>query len=209
VHLTCLAILGYALAAAPAAPLPKSAGKAGDERPKIEAYLSSHDVASAAELRELSLTPGRPLLAIAADDRIPGLVRARAVAALRLYPSTETRSFLDRVLQAKAKTTDATDRLIVRRAAVALGWIAGPDACAQLALLFENVDTEVRVDAAIGLGLTRAADAPALLRKQLAVESVPRVRDQIQRQLRALGQPLPEPEQTPPRKEREPMRGGF
>jgi HEAT repeat protein len=208
VPLTCLAIVGCVLAAAPAAAPFSAAGKAGGERPKLEAFLADHDVPSVAELRALSSTPAKLLMAIVDDARAQGLVRARAVAALRLFPSADTRSFLGGLLEAKAKTGDATERLLLRRAAVALGWMAGPDVCEQLALLFANDDTEVRVDAAIGLGLTRAAEAPALLRGQLAVESVARVRDQIERQLRALPQPPP-PEPKKPQPVRPPMRGGF
>jgi HEAT repeat protein len=116
---------------------------------------------------------------------------------------------LGKLVEDKAQATSATDQLLVRRAAVALGWMAGPGACQRLALLFANPNTEVRVDGAIGLGLTRAQEAPALLRKQFAVETVARVRDQIERQLRALGQTPPDPNPPPPRKEQVPMRGGF
>jgi len=204
VHLTCLAIVGYALAAAAAA---EPGGKPADDRPKVESFLVDHDVPSAAQLRALSRTPEKPLQAIAADARAQKLVRARAVAALRMFPSSSTRIFLGNLLEAKAETHDATERLLVRRAAIALGWLAAPDVCEQLALLFANQDVEVRVDAAIGLGLTRAPEAPAHLRRQLAVETDVRVRDQIERQLRALPQPPPPPPKKPP--QRQPMRGGF
>ena len=149
-------------------------------------------------------------MAIASDGRVVGLVRARAVAALRLVPSHAVHAFLGKLVQSKAKATDATDRLIVRRAAVALGWMAGAGTAEKLALLFDNDDAEVRLDAAIGLGLTRAENAATLLRRQLAVESAPRVRDQIERQLHALREPPPEPDKahSPPMRE-EPMRGGW
>jgi len=209
VHLTCLAIAACTLAAAPASPPPRAGGAAGDPRPKVEAYLAAKDVPAAAELAALASAPEKPLMAIATDAKADGLLRARAVAALRLVPSPEVGAFLFKLIAAKAKASEATDRLIVRRAAVALGWLAGPGTPEQLALLFDNEDAEVRLDAAIGLGLTRAADAPGLLRQQLAVETVPHVRDQIERQLRALGQPTPEPDKKPRRKEQTPMRGGF
>ena len=204
-RLTCLAILGCVLAASPAVP----GGKPGEERSKIAAYLKGHDVPVAAELGALSGTPAKPLMAIAEDAAADGLVRARAVAALRLYPSTATRSFLGKLIEAKAASSDATDQLLARRAAVALGWLAGAGACAHLAALFASPNPEVRIDAAIGLGLTRAPEAPAFLRKQLAVETVAHVRDQIERQLRALGQAPPAPEEAPRRPERPPMRSSF
>jgi HEAT repeat protein len=122
----------------------------------------------------------------------------------------EVHAFLARLIDEKATTTDQAERLVLRRAAITQGWLAGPDAAARLASLFVNADPEVRVDAAIGLGLTRSAEAPDLLRRQLGSETVPRVRDQIERQLRALGaNPSPDAQKAPPKPERPPMRGGF
>ena len=212
--LTCLAIVLSTLAAPPAsAPAPdrgRDDGKASDGRSKFEAYLAAHDVPSAAELRGLAKAPEDALMAIASDSRVEGLIRSRAVAALRLVPTKGVQAFLGKLIETKAKATDASDRLIVRRAAVALGFTLAPGAAEKLALLFENEDAEVRLDAAIGLGLTRAETAATLLHRQLAVESVPRVRDQIERQLRALPQPLPEPDKahSPPMRE-PPMRTGW
>jgi HEAT repeat protein len=80
------------------------------------------------------------------------------------------------------------------------------DAPDTLALLFDNDDVEVRVDAAIGLGLTRAEAAVGYLRRRLTVESAPRVREQIERQLRAMGQPTTQPEKAPSPKKEAPMR---
>jgi HEAT repeat protein len=131
------------------------------------------------------------------------------VAALRLVPSAAVHVFLGKLIQAKAKATDATDRLIVRRAAVALGWMSGTGAAETLALLFDNEDADVRLDAAIGLGLTRAATAAPALRRQLAVEQAPRVRAQIERQLRALGESPVAPEKAPAPKQETPMRGSW
>jgi hypothetical protein len=208
VSLTCLAIVLSTLAAHPgSAPIPD-----GDRasQSKFEAYLAVHDVPTAAELRGLAKAPENALMAIASDTRVDGLIRSRAVAALRLVPTKGVQSFLGKLVEAKAKATEAADRLIARRAAVALGFTLAPGAAEKLALLFENEDAEVRLDAAIGLGLTRAETAATLLRRQLAVESVPRVRDQIERQLRALPEPPPEPDKahSPPMRE-PPMRSGW
>jgi HEAT repeat protein len=176
----------------------------------MAAYLGEHDVATAAELRALDGSPQKPLMAIARDGKAPPLVRARAVAALRVVATPEVHDFLAKLIDEKATTTDQAERLVLRRAAITQGWLAGPDAAARLASLFANADPEVRVDAAIGLGLTRSAEAPDLLRRQLGSETVPRVRDQIERQLRALGaNPSPDAQKAPPKPERPPMRGGF
>ena len=209
-HLTCLAIVLSTLAASPTAPVPDG-GKASPVRSQCEAYLATHDVAVAAELRALAKAPEDALMAIVSDTKAEGLIRSRAVAALRLVPTVGVRVFLGKLVSAKAKATDATDRLIVRRAAVALGWMAvGVDTVEQLAALFDNDDAEVRLDAAIALGLTRAATAAKFLRRQLAVEQSPRVREQIDRQLRTLGEAAPEPDKAPaPKKEQPPMRSGW
>ena len=186
----------------------KTQGK-GDPRAQVESYLGSHDVAMAADLHAIAASPEKPLMAIARDPKAERLVRARAVAALRIVPTPAVRNFLGRLLEDNARTSDPTDRLLVRRAAIALGWLGGPDAGKDLALLFENADTEVRVDAAIGISLTRAENAVDLLRRQLAVEQAPRVRQQIERQLRALGQVPPQPAAPRRPKEQTPMRGGL
>lgn len=182
------------------------AGRAATERSRFEAYLGDHDVPTAAELRALGKAPDKTLMALSSDTHAEGLVRARATAGLRFFPTPEVQTFLGKLIQNNAKATDATDRLIVRRAALALGWMVVADAPDTLALLFDNDDVEVRVDAAIGLGLTRSESATGYLRRRLAVESAPRVREQIERQLRAMGQPTTQPEKATPPKKEAPMR---
>jgi hypothetical protein len=207
--LTCFAI-AFSLLAAGAGATP-NAGKATSERARIEAYLGSHDVASAAELRGFSMTPEKSLMAIALDARGERLIRARSVAALRLLPSPAVQAFLAQLVRDKAKTADATERLLLRRAAVALGFMAGSDVPDRLALLFDNEDAEVRLDAVLGIAMSRAATAGVALRKQLAVEPAPQVRSQILRQLAVLGEAPAEPDKTPGSKKPTlpPMRGGF
>jgi HEAT repeat protein len=153
---------------------------------RLEAYLSTHDVPLATELAALGSKPEQSLMTIAKDSKILGLTRARAVAALRLLPSPSVQDFLGKLLESMATAKDPMDRLILRRAAVALGWLGGAHAPEQLALLFGNEDPEVRLDAAIGLGLTRSAAAARPLQNQLAVETISRVKEQIERQLQAL-----------------------
>ena len=182
------------------------AGRAATERSRFEAYLGDHDVPTAAELRALGKAPDKTLMALSSDPHAEGLVRARATAGLRFFPTPEVQTFLGKLIQKNAKATDATDRLIVRRAALALGWMVVADAPDTLALLFDNDDVEVRVDAAIGLGLTRSESATGYLRRRLAVESAPRVREQIERQLRAMGKPTTQPEKAPSPKKEAPMR---
>jgi HEAT repeat protein len=206
VHLTCLAILTAAVVSGPSA---VDGGPAKDARSKVESYLTTHDVPTAAELHALGPAPETSLMAVASDPHAEGLTRARAVAALRLLPSPIIETYLGKLVESKAKATDATDRLIVRRAAVALGWLAGASAPKQLALLFDNDDAEVRLDAVIGLGLARSDVANTILRRQLAVESVARVRDQIERQLRSLAETMPAPAKAPADQKKAPMRSDW
>lgn len=209
-HLTYLAILAVALSSGPlSSGSARDAGPPKDARSKVESYLATHDVTTATELHALEPSPEPSLMAIASDTHTDGLTRARAVSALRLLPSPAIQSFLGKLVESKAKATEADDRLIVRRAAVALGWMAGPGAPEQLSLLFDNDDAEVRLDAVIGLGLTRAETAPALLRRQLAGETVARVRDQIERQLRTLAENMPAPAKVKAEPKKEPMRTNW
>lgn len=200
-HLTYLAIFAAAVISGSA----PDAGTSKGAPSNFEIYLAAHDLPTAADLRALGPAPEKSLMAIALDTRAEGLTRARAVAALRLLPSPAIQAFLGKLVEKNAKATDAANRLIVRRAAVALGWLAGPGAPEQLALLFDNTDAEVRLDAVIGLGLTRAEAAPAILRRQLVGETVARVRDQIERQLRTLAETVPTPAKAAAPK-KEPMR---
>jgi hypothetical protein len=215
VYLTYLAILLASLGAAQAASPTPDGGPISPERTKIEAYLATHDLPSIAELRGFAASPDPVLMAIASDARAERLTRARAVAALRFLPSPVVQEFLAKLIRQNAKSTDATVRLLLRRAAVALGWIAGSDAPEHLTLLFANDDAEVRLDAVLGIAMSRGESAADVLRKQLVMETAPRVRDQIRRQLNALGEPPVgeppvEPAKPPSRKpRREPMRGGL
>jgi HEAT repeat protein len=178
----------------------------------MEKYLSGHDVAAVQDLRAIQAAPEALLMTIADDGRVPGLTRARAVSALGLLPGAPVRAFLGGLVKDKAKSQDAGERLVVRRAALALGWMASPGTPDLLAELFDNDDEAVRLDAAIALGLTRSEDAAGHLQRQHAQESSARVRDQIDRQLRILRKALQPPDKPSERSKpgpREPMRGSW
>jgi HEAT repeat protein len=178
-------------------------------RSKMEGYLATHDVAAVQDLRAVQASPEALLMTIADDARVQGLTRARAVSALALLPSTRAQAFFGRLVKDKAKSKDPGERLVVRRAALALGWMAGPGTPESLATLFDNDDEAVRLDAAIALGLTRSEEAAGYLQQRLAAESSPRVRDQIDRQLRILRKALQPPAKPAGPSQREPMRGGW
>jgi hypothetical protein len=134
------------------------------------------------------------LIEIAGDARTEVLLRSRAVSTLSYFPTPAARKFLERTIEGKAASTDAGDRVLVGKAAVALGWLGGVQVPDRLAPLLDHADPDVRVDAAIGLGLTRLASAADHLRKRLDVEPVERVRGQISRQIQVIEAALAPPE---------------
>jgi HEAT repeat protein len=158
-----------------------------DARPRVsrsavEAKLRAYEAGGASGWQALGPGADEALVEIARDSKVDILVRARAVSALGYFPTAPSRRFLEQTIAA----ADGADRLLLRRAAVALGWIGGQGVTGRLAPLLQHDDPEVRMDAAIALGLTRLPGAADVLRKRIDVEPVPRVRAQIGRQLRVI-----------------------
>src|SRR6185295_5927035 len=69
-----------------------------------------------------ALGPGtdEALIEIAGDGKTEAILRSRAVSTLSYFPTPATRKFLESTVEGKAASTDATDRLLVAKAAVAL-----------------------------------------------------------------------------------------
>jgi HEAT repeat protein len=169
-----------------AAKAPAAAGTRAT-RSAVEARLRAYDTAKTLpDWHGMGAGVDEVLVEIGRDAKVEVLVRARAVSALGYFPTPLARRFLEQTVEGKAGAPDAGDRLLLRKAAVALGWMGGLGVPDRLAPLLGHGDPEVRVDAAIGLGLTRLPAAAAPLRKRFDVESEPRVRAQIGRQLRAI-----------------------
>jgi HEAT repeat protein len=146
------------------------------------------------------------LIAIGSDAKSDVNLRGRAMAALGALGTANARRFIVQTIVAKGDATDGNDRLLLRRAAVALGWMGGRETPAQLAPLLDHADPDVRLDAAIALGLTRLAGAADPLRKHLATEPEARVRAQISRQLRVIEAANPSASPAAPRDEtRDPL----
>jgi HEAT repeat protein len=192
-----LATAAAALAAPPKArrnapaPAPAAPVKAASARAALETRLRAADSPpSEAELRSLGPGVDEALVAIAGDARVEILVRARAVSALAFFPTPPARGFLERALGDKAISADPGERLLLRKAAVAFGWQGGGPAARKVGLLLEHVDPDVRIDAAFALGLTRIEAAAVLLRKRAPAETDPRVRRQIDRQIRVIEEAL-------------------
>jgi HEAT repeat protein len=164
-------------------------------RATIEPHLRKYKPDPAA-WRALGPGTDEALIEIASDGKSEGLLRSRAVSTLGYFPTPAARKFLESTIDSKAASPDPNDRLLVAKAAVALGWLGGVQVPERLAPLLEHPDPEVRLDAAIGLGLTRLPSAAEVLRKRLDVETVDRVRGQISRQIQVIEAsrvPPPEP----------------
>ena len=180
------------LVAGPAAP----AGRPG--RAAVEARLrTTTPPRSAADWQALGSGIDEILIAIAGDAKTELQLRARAVTALGVVSTRPGRTFLETEVKQKASSTDAGDKLLLRKAALALGWAGGTLVPGQLGPLLAHPDPDVRIDAAIGLGLTRSEDAADLLRVRFDVEIVPKVRNQIGRQLRLIEEAVAQAKSPP------------
>jgi hypothetical protein len=235
--LTVALALAPALAGAaplPVAPKPKPAvAPKPTTRQQVEQLLrASERPPGPADLAAIGTGAEDALVAIAADAAAEVMLRGRATGALAHAASPRARRFLMDVVtrgapadpaasggtNTTANTTanaganavaSAVDRLVLRRAAVALGWQGGPTAPPALGALLAHTDPDVRTDAAVGLGLTRLAPAASLLRNHLAVERDAKVRARVSRQLSTIENSLgladarrpaatAEPEAAPP-----------
>ena len=175
-----IAITGFAQAAPP----PPAT------RAEIEARLQKAARGlSATEVADLGAGAGALLAQIADDRAVATTTRARAMEALTYVRTPVTRDFLENFLIRKRPSSDAVDHVLLRKAAMALGWQAGPRSVDAVAALLDHPDPEVRLDAVVALGLTRARSAEKPLRARLAAETDATVRAQIESQLRVLGEP--------------------
>ena len=181
------------LVAGPAAP----AGR--PDRAAVEARLRANTLPrSSADWQAVGTGIDEILIVIAGDAKAELKLRARAISALGVVSTRPGRAFLETVVKQKASANDAGDKLLLRKAALALGWVGGTLVPGQLGPLLAHPDPDVRIDAAIGLGLTRSEDAADLLRARFDVEPLPKVRSQIGRQLRLIEEAVAEAKGPPP-----------
>jgi hypothetical protein len=189
----CLSAAISIMVAGPAAPA------ARPDRAAVESRLRANTMPrSAADW--VALGPGidEILIVIAGDAKAELQLRAHAVSALGVISTRPGRAFLEAVVKQKAPSADAGDKLLLRKAALALGWAAGTAVPDQLGPLLDHPDPEVRIDVAIGLGLTRSEEAADFLRRRFDVETVPKVRNQIGRQLRLIEDAVAAAKDPPP-----------
>jgi hypothetical protein len=153
-------------------------------RAEVEAALAKGG--SPTELQHWAATADGILMTLAADRVASETVRARALAALAYARNGRAHAFLENFVIEKTPSSERVDRVLVRRAAVSLGWQGGPRVVEILTPLLDSADADVRLDAAAALGLTRAHDAEAPLRARLAVETDPGVKRQLETAVKAV-----------------------
>jgi hypothetical protein len=163
------------------------ARSAAPTRVEVEARLrQARQGLSSTDLAELGAKAGVLLGEIADDKAVAAPIRLRAMAGLAYVRTPAAHDFLENFLIRKRPSSDPIDRALLRKAAIALGWQAGPRSVEILATLLDHADAEVRLDAVVALGLTRARGAEKPLRDRLSGEPDAAVRAQIENQLKVL-----------------------
>jgi hypothetical protein len=155
-------------------------------RAEVEAALGK---GGGAELQRLAVTAQGPLMVIASDRTRSEMVRSRALSALAYARNLRVASYLENFIVLATPSSDATDRVLLRRAAVSLGWQGDGRLVETIAPLLDHTDREVRLDAAIALGLGRTRSAEAPLRARLANETDSAVRRQLEASIKAVTAP--------------------
>jgi hypothetical protein len=159
------------------------------DRPAMEIRLEKAATGlTAADASALGPGEIRILCAIVDDRAAAPALRARALAAVGLVRTPAAHEFLENLLIRKLPSSDPTDRLLLRKGAVALGWQSGPRVVESLSPLLNHADPDVRLDAVVALGLARTRTAEKPLQDRLAREDDANVRRQITTQLRLLSE---------------------
>lgn len=150
------------------------------DRDALLDLLNAYEEApSAAELEALGSGVEAELLAVAVDEAVPLTRRARAVSALRFYPSGSVRSFLESQLAA------GTDELVRRKAIYSLAAF-GSAALPPLTGALADPDVQTRIAAANAIGTIGGSSARSALKAQLGAEKDPAVKDAIQAAIRSM-----------------------
>jgi HEAT repeat protein len=152
-------------------------------RPEVESALGK---AGVADLQRLAATAQVSLMAIASDRSSSEMIRARALSALAYARNLKAQTFLENFIVGRTPPLDPTDRVLLRHAAVALGWQGDTRLVEIVGPLLDDADVEVRMDAAVALGLARTRSAEAPLRARLATETDVGVRRQLEASLKAV-----------------------
>ncbi len=132
-------------------------------------------------------SPSEALASIAATEAVDPGIRLRALRALALYPSTESRAALAAEIGAYGAATAGVELLHLRAAIEALGVIGQPeDVPAILPMLDKEESRDVRAAAAYALRDIGSSAATNPLRARLAKERTEQVKFAISDALRVL-----------------------
>jgi len=178
-----ITVLLAALVAADAG-VPSNDHAKAPTRAEVESALAKGSAPG--ELQHWAATADGILTAVAADRAASETVRARALSALAYARTSRVHAFLENFILEKTPSSAPVDRVLLRRAAVSLGWQGGARVVEVVAPLLDHSDADVRLDAAAALGLARAREAEAPLRARLTVETDAAVRRQIEAALKAV-----------------------
>ncbi len=192
IHITLLLAALSRPDAGSAAPAPTGDGGTGaptklSPRAEVESVLGK--AAGGVEFQRLATTSPAILIAIASDPAASATVRGRALSALAYAQNQRVQAFLESFIIGKALSRDTNDRVLLRHAVVALGWQGDVRIVETVGPLLDHADPEVRLDAAVALGLGRTRSAEAPLRARLATETDPAVRRQLEASLKSVTAP--------------------
>lgn len=168
------------------------------DRTRVERMLSAYETtATRGELLKLHPRVDQILLDIVAFPSSRVLARTRAICALALFPTDQTRAALKQVIarcdkqvrrptRKGAEVSTSLPLLDLQQALSAYARAAGPAAVATVAPYLSYPNRDVRATAALATRLTRSPKARALLLARQKVEPQAMVKVQLGRQLKLL-----------------------
>ena len=194
-----------AVAAPPAATTAKATDRpAGATRASVEAKLAKEGrTLVQADVQAMGKDADLILIDIMRDHRASSALRTRAVDALAASGSAVAR---DQLVRLVTVTKDEADLPLVRKALLGLGWMGDGRIVANAGPWLDHKSPAVRLDAAVGLALSKNPEAFELLARHNRREKDADVRQQIDRLIKrhqdehpkAVAKPSPRPRIAPP-----------
>ena len=161
---TLTTVAAIALALILAAPAAQAVLAPKEQKESLLYLLQAHEFhVDKKMLDRIGPDVDRILVHIAEDPKMRPTVRARAVAALGVYPTQRTYDFLSGLLYEPALIGTPGGTNIRRQALRSLGWGFGDKAVNTVAALKEDTDAQIREACAHALGDTRSPHAVGIL----------------------------------------------
>ena len=175
------------LAALAAALLPAAVAAAPSARERIEALLSHYERQPSREAL-LAITPEaeRVLQDMIQRPSMRVLARTRAIAMLRLFPSTRTAAVLRETVQVSARASGGVAFLDLKAALSSYAAVAGPASIDLIQPFLAHSSMDVRYAAVASLASVRSPRVAPLLEARRRVETSPMVRHHLERELTRL-----------------------